>query len=103
MVDVDCWVEIGMRAMTGNLTAKRLLVGPVGFVWVVAHTALLGGISALGSDCGYASCGGIPGELLGDGCQVGGVQIGVHGTCLELHRGDRQVFVGELVTLVLGK
>src|SRR5258708_10980129 len=78
MLDVDRCVEIGMRAMTANLTAKRLLVGPVGFVWVVAHTALLGGISALDSDCGYASFGGIPGELLGDVCQVGGVQIGVH-------------------------
>ena len=51
----------------------------------------------------YASFGGIPGYLLGDVGQVGGVQVSVHGTRLVLHRGDRQVFVGELVALVLGK
>ncbi len=66
MLDVERCVEISVRAVTTDHTAKRLLVGPVGFVWIVAHTALLRGIGALDSDCGYASFGGIPGELLGD-------------------------------------
>ena len=96
-------LQIGMRAVPTDHTAKRLLVGPVGSVYIMAHTALLGGIGAPDSDGGYASFGGIPGYLLGDVRQVGGVQIRIHGTRLELHRGDRQVFIGELVALVLGK
>jgi hypothetical protein len=35
--------------------------------------------------------------------RLGGVQVGVHGTRLVLHGGDRQVFVGELAALVLFK
>ncbi len=37
MLDIDRRIEIGMRAMTTDHTAKRLLVGPVGFVRVVAR------------------------------------------------------------------
>jgi len=103
MLDVDRRVEIGMRAVATDHTAKRLLVGPVRTVDIVTDTALLRGIGASDPDGGDSSFGGIPGDLLGDVRQVGGVQVGVHGTCLVLHRGDRQVFVGELATLVLFK
>ena len=50
-----------------------------------------------------ASFGCIPGELLGDVRQVGGVQVGIHGARLVLHRGNRELFVGELRIGVLGK
>ena len=37
VLDVRCSVEIGMRAVATNHTAKRLLVGPVGSIWIVAR------------------------------------------------------------------
>ena len=103
MLDVDRCVEIGVRAVAADHTAKRLLVGPLLPMCIIAHTARLGGISASDSDCGDTPFGGIPGKLLRDVGQVGSVQIGVHGSGLVLHRGDRQVFVGELCALVLSK
>ena len=103
MLDVDRRVEIGMRAVATDHTAKRLLVGPVRTVYIMADTALLRGIGASDPDGGDSSFGGIPGELFGNVRQVGGVQISIHGTRLVLHRGHGEVFVGELVALVLGK
>src|SRR5712692_7558749 len=35
--------------------------------------------------------------------KVGGTQIGIHGPCLELHRGDRKLFIGKLGIGMLGK
>jgi len=92
-----------MRAVPTDHTAKRLLVGSIGSVYIITHIASLRGIRTLDSDGGDASFGGIPGELLGEVCQVGGVQIGVHGTRLELHGGHGELFVGELAALVLLK
>ena len=103
MLNIDRCIEISVRAVATDPTAKRLLVGPVGTIYIVAHAALLRGIGTSDPDGGNASFGGIPGDLFGDVRQVGGVQVGVHGTRLVLHRGDRQVFVGELAALVLGK
>ena len=103
MLDVDRRVEIGMRAVATDHTAKRLLVGPVRTVDIVTDTALLRGIGASDPDGGDSSFGGIPGDLLGDVRQVGGVQVGVHGARFVLHGRDRQVFVGELAALVLAK
>src|SRR5947209_9811979 len=103
MLAVDGGVEIGLRAVARDHAAQRLLVRSVGSVWIVTHAALLRGIGAPDSDCGYASLGSIPGDLFGDMRQVGGVQIGIHGTRLVLHGGNRQVLVGELRALVLGK
>ncbi len=57
-----------MRAVATDLTAKRLLVGSVGFVWIVTHTAFLRRIGALDSGRLYSSFGGIPGDLLRDVC-----------------------------------
>src|SRR5260370_4422176 len=103
MLDVDGSIDIGMRAVTTDHTAKRLLVGPVGSVYIMTHAALLGGIGTLDFGCSYLELGSIPGDVLGDVCEIGGVQVGVHGTRLVLHGGDRQVFVGELAALVLLK
>ena len=66
MLDVDGGIEIGMCLKATDHTAKRLLVGPVGSVYIMAHAALLGRIGALDPDGGYASFGGIPGNLPGD-------------------------------------
>ena len=66
MLDVDRCVEIGVRAVAADPTAKRLLVGPVGSSSIVAHAALLRGIGASDLDGGDASLGGIPGELFGN-------------------------------------
>jgi len=41
MPDVDGGVEISMCLKTAHETAKRLLVGPVGAIWIMAHAALL--------------------------------------------------------------
>jgi len=76
VLDVDGGVEISVRAVATDPTAKRLLVGPVGPVHVVAHAALLRGIGALDPDGSNSSFGGVPGDLPGDVPQVGGVQIG---------------------------
>src|SRR5260370_6914967 len=96
MFDVDRCVEISVRAVATDHTAKRLLIGPVSSVWIVAHAALLRGICALDSDRRYASLSGIPGNLPGDVRQVGGVEIGVHGGRLVLHGGHRNLFTGQL-------
>ena len=37
MLDIDRRVEIGVRAVTTGHTAKRLLVGPVGSISIVAR------------------------------------------------------------------
>src|SRR5690348_9979264 len=66
MLDVDRCVEIGVRAVAADHTAKRLLVGPILPMCIIAHTARLGGISASDSDCGDTPFGGIPGKLLRD-------------------------------------
>src|SRR5712692_8332654 len=103
MLDIDGGVEIGVRAVATDSTAKRLLVGPVGSIYMMTHAALLRGVGAPDPDGGDASFGGIPGDLPGDVRQVGDVQIGIHGTSLVLHGRDRQVFVGDLRALVPGK
>ena len=68
-----------MRAVTADSAAKRLLVGPVCCsVYIMAHAALLRCVGAPDSDGGDAPLGGIPGDLLGDMREVGGIQIGIH-------------------------
>jgi hypothetical protein len=103
MLDIDRRIEIGVRAVPTDHTAKRLLVGSIGSVYIITHIALLRGVGAPDPDCRSASFDGIPGYLLGYVCQVGGVQIGVHGTHLELHGGHGEVFIGKLAALVLLK
>ena len=66
MLDVDGRIEISMRLVAADLTAKRLLVGSVGSVYIMAHAALLRGVGALDSDGGDAPLGDIPGDLIGD-------------------------------------
>ena len=87
-LDVDRRIEISVRAVAADATAKRLLVRPVRTVDRMTNTALLRGIGASDSGCGDASLGGIPGKLLGNVGQVGGVQVRVHGACLVFHRGN---------------
>src|SRR5260370_34910872 len=72
MLDVDRRVEIGMRAVATDHTAKRLLVGPVRTVYIMPDTALLRGIGASDPDGGDSPVGGIPGESCGDGALAGG-------------------------------
>jgi hypothetical protein len=103
VLNVESGIEISVCVVAADPAAKRLLGGPVGAVDIMAHAALLRGVGAPDLDGGHASFGSIPGDLFGEVPQVGGVQVGVHGTRLVLHRGDRQVFVGKLVALVLGK
>jgi hypothetical protein len=66
-------IEIGVHAVVAHDAAKRLLVGPVRAICIVAHAALLRGVGAVYSRCTYPSFGGIPGKLLGDVRQIGGV------------------------------
>src|SRR5258708_19371025 len=102
-LDVDGGVEIGVRAVAADHAAKRLLVGSVGAAYIVAHAGGVGGVSALNPDGGNAPLGGIPGDLFGEVRQVGGVQIGIHGTRFVLHSRNREVFVGDLRAFVLSK
>src|SRR5712692_7191599 len=92
-----------MRAVATDQAAKRLLVGSVGSVWIVVHTALLRRISALHSGCLYASFGSVPGDLLRDVREIGSTHIRIHGSGLVLHRGNRQLLIGKLVALVFLK
>ena len=92
-----------MRAVATDHAAKRLLVASVGSIGIVTHATRLRGVGALNFRCCSAPLGGIPGDLLGDVRQVGGVQVGIHDARLVLHGGDRKLFVGEPCALVLGK
>ncbi len=65
-LNIERGVAISVRLIVTDPTAKRLLVGPIGSIWIMAHAALLRGIGALDPDRGYASFGGIPGDLFGD-------------------------------------
>jgi len=96
-------VVVRMCLKTADLTAKRLLIGSVGTIYIMAHTAFLGGIGTLDPDRLSPTFGGIPGNLLGDMCQVGGTQIGIHGSGFVLHRGNRQLFIGKLCVRMLSK
>ncbi len=82
--------------MTTDQAAKRLLVRSVLPIRVMTPAAFLRGIGALDFGGSYAPFGSTPGNLLGDMCQVGGTQIGIHGTRLELHGGNRKLFIGKL-------
>ncbi len=41
MLNVDRRIEISVRTVATDHAAKRLLVGPVGPIYIMAHTALL--------------------------------------------------------------
>jgi hypothetical protein len=45
MLNVDRRIEISVRAVATDLTAKRLLVGLVGSVYIIAHTRNLASCS----------------------------------------------------------
>ena len=92
-----------MRAIATDHTAKRLLVRSIRSVYIITHAAFLRGISALDSGCLYSSFGGSPGNLLGYVRQMRRTQIGIHGTRLVLHRGNRKLFVGKLRVEMFGK
>ena len=79
-------VEIGVGLKSTDLTAKRLLVGSVGSIWIMTDAALLRRVGAPDLSYGNAPFSCIPGELLGDVGQVGGVQVGIHSACFILHR-----------------
>src|SRR5712691_6879156 len=103
MPDVNGGVEISVRAVTADPAAKRLLVGPVGAVHIMAYAALLRGIGTLDLDGGDAPLGGVPGDLPRDVPQVGGVEVGVHGARFVLHGRHREVLVGDLRTGMRGE
>ena len=94
---------IGVFLIATVHTAERLLAHAIRAIHIMATRAFLGGISGFDGVGGHASFGGGPFDLLRDMRQVGGVEVGIHGTCLVLHGGDRQVFIGELGALVLSK
>src|SRR6266568_8494462 len=78
-----------------DLATKRLLIWSVFFICIMAHAAFLRGIGAVDPACLPASFGGVPGDLLGDVCQIRSTHIGVHGACLLFHRGNRKLFIGK--------
>ena len=77
--------------------------GSIGAIEVVADAALLRGVGALDFGCRAAPFSGVPGYLLRDVRQVGGVQVGIHGPRLVLHAWQPKLFVGELRAGVFGK
>ena len=103
MLNVGSGIQVSMRLIPTDLTAKRLLVGSIGAVHIMTHAALLGGIGALDPDGGDASLGGVSGDLPGDVREIRSTHVGIHGSGLVLHGGDREVFIGELRALVPGK
>src|SRR5215467_791392 len=92
-----------MCLVATHLTAKRLLVRPVGSSDRVAHTACLRGIGALDTSHLYPSFGRIPGDLPGNMREIGGTHVRIHRTRLVLHGGHREVFIGELCIRMVGK
>ena len=54
VLDVEGRIEVGVRAVTADPAAKRLLIWSVGPVHIMTHAALLGGIGALDPDGGDA-------------------------------------------------
>src|SRR5581483_11132326 len=89
-------VCVSVRLKATNLTAKRLLIGSVLPVCIRAHLTLLRGVRTLDLRGSSAALGRIPLDLLGEMPKIGGIQIGIHRTCLELHRGNRKLFIGQL-------
>ena len=96
-------VYISMRLEVTHLTAKRLLVGAIGFIDGVTHAAFLRRIRALHFGRLYPALGTIPLNLLRDVRQVGCPHVGVHSPCLVLHGSHRKLLVGKLDIRVLGK
>ncbi len=103
MLDIEGRIEIGMRLIAADLTAKRLLVWSVSSVYIMTHAAFLGGIGTLDTSCLYASLGGIPGNLFRDVCEIRGAHISIHGAGLVLHRRYRELFIRKLCLLMPGK
>jgi hypothetical protein len=101
--DIRGSVEVGMGLETTDHTTKSLLIGTIRPVGIMAPLAFLGGIGAL-DRCGlYPSLRCVPGNLLGDVGEVGSAHIGIHGSGLVLHRGDRKLFIGKLCAFMLSK
>jgi hypothetical protein len=94
---------ISVHPLTTDQTTKRLLIGSVLLVYIVASAAFLGTVGTLDSNCLHASFGSVPGDLLGNVGKVGGAHVGIHGSSLVLHRGNRQVFIGDLRARVVSK
>jgi len=88
-------VVVGMIAIPTDDTGEGLLVRSIGPIHVVAAHTLLRGVGSLDRMSCSATFGGGPADLFWDVCQVRGVQIGVHRSCLEAHRRDREVLVDE--------
>src|SRR6266702_597330 len=92
-----------MRLIPTDLTAKRLLVWSVGSIGIMTHTTLLRRIGAFHFGCLYASFGRIPGDLFRNMREVRSTYVGIHGAGLVLHRGNREVFIGDLCVRMLVK
>src|SRR5258708_5953247 len=81
-LDIRGGVQVGMSLEATDHTTKGLLIGAIRPVGKMASLAFLRRIGAL-DRCGlYPSLRCVPDYLLGDVCQIGGVQVGVHGTRL---------------------
>src|SRR5712691_5067025 len=103
MLDIDGCIQISMCLIVADLTAKRLLIRSVGSIYIMTDAAFLGGVGALDSRCSYPPLGRIPGDLFWDVCEIRSTHIGIHGSGLVLHRCNREVFIGDLRALMLGK
>src|SRR5207248_7816980 len=64
-------VEISVERVATDDTAKRLLIGTMGTIWIVTHAALLRGIGALDPGYGYPPFGCTPRDLPRDVRQAG--------------------------------
>ena len=101
--DIRGGVQVGMGLEATDHATKGLLIGAIRPVWIMAVLAFLGGIGAL-DRCGlYPSLRCVPCNLLGDVGEVGSAHMGIHGSCLVLHRGTRKLFIGKLCAFMLSK
>ncbi len=103
MCNIGSGVEISMGLEATHDTAKRLLIGSIGFVRIVALTALLRRIRSFNL-CGRdTSFGRIPGNLLGHMPQVGSTHVSIHAPGFVLHRCHGKLLIGELCIRVFSK
>ena len=64
-----------MRAATTDHAAKRLLVGAIGSIYIMTHTAFLRSIGTSHSGRLHATFSGVPGNLLGNMREIGSAHM----------------------------
>src|SRR6266545_2339783 len=95
-------VFVGVDGEATRLATERPLVWAIGTGHIMTARTFLRRIGGLTRPRPLPAFPSTPGELPGQMTQMRGTQVGIHALRLETHGPNRQVFVGHLITHMVG-